>query len=208
MVARVRITTLLLLASLLPPCALAAPSDDGARFTRFAGFSLASDTSLDEVKRRLGPAPLVEYGESSAYRASLCYSTGTILVGFLSEELGGPNHTLLGFSLAPVRPERQGQCASLSAGQLPGDPVIGGLRLGMSRKEATAVLARPDPGIRSSVRRFYESREPLTGPERADYLFAHPRAQAPEQWNVTVSVFATFAQDRLVELEIWKVRTP
>ncbi len=207
MFAHVRIP-ILLLTSLLPLFALAASEDDGARFTHFAGFSLAAGTSLDEVKRRVGPAPLVEYGESSAYRASICYSTGTVLVGFMSEELGGPNHTLLGFSLTLPSPERQSHCASLPAGQLPGDPVIGGLHLGMSRKDAATVLARPDPGIRSSVRRFYESRETLTGGERADFLFAHPHAQAPDQWNVTVSVFATFAQDRLVELEIWKIRTP
>jgi len=197
----------------LPPllalCALAAHAvETGERFTRFAGFTLAGETTLADVVHRLGPAPLVEYGESGDYRASLCYRTSAGLLSFLSEQMGGSVHTLLGFSLAPATPERLRRCAPAPANTLPAEIAIGGLQLGMSRTQAAAVLGRPDPGIQSVVRRYYESQVPLSGAERADYLYAHPHAEAPQQWNVTISVFATFAQDRLTEFEIWKIRTP
>jgi len=65
----------------------------------------------------LAPADLVETGDAGGYEAKLCYLTGAERVRFLSGEMGGPNHQLLGFAVS--RADDSTQCTKLPAGRLP-----------------------------------------------------------------------------------------
>ncbi len=71
----------------------------GSQYTTIAGFQLGTVTLL-QIEGKFGPAKLIETGEPGEYKASICYQTNGALLTFLSGEMGGTEHQLLGFAVS------------------------------------------------------------------------------------------------------------
>ena len=122
--------------------------DDGARYTRFAGFQLGSGT-LADVEQQLGSANVVTSGDAGEYTASICYRTARGYVTFLSGEMGGGSD-LLGFTVS--RTAARPPCAKWPA-RMPAP------QLALPRASITTSLMR-GPRSSSRVPRARISRSP------------------------------------------------
>jgi hypothetical protein len=117
-----------------------AATDQGGRFTRFAGFELGRVT-LADVQETLGPSPLQEAGDAGGYEAWVCYSLPAGQVEFNSGEMGGDSHDLLGFTI--TRHGRNRHCPDWP-GTIPAPAMrLGDVSLGISAEEFEAALDAP-----------------------------------------------------------------
>jgi len=174
--------------SILAFAALAAPLPPGEQFTSPLGLPLL-ETTIAQVQARLGPAPITEQGHDqdvACYlwpdpRAVVTFSVGRegLDSGFTMRSVGG-------------RVRRSG-CVEVPRALI-GDLAltVGGLRLGMTREEFTALLGLPAGATGVTFSREEPSRRPdgSSDPENDVYT--------------TVRVEARFEKDRLVELEVSK----
>ena len=138
-------THLLLLFLLAAP--LPAPTAAGEAFVTYAGFTLGT-ASLADVQNRFGPSPLFHVGDAGDSEWSVCYASvpNNLTVRFLSGELGGPEHTLLGFQLLSVASKGGATCPpSTAPPQLAFPRDLAGAALGMSRSSFAALLNTPLP---------------------------------------------------------------
>jgi len=203
---RLSLTLVLAQLLLLPlvPSALAAASS-GVRFTTLAGFELDSGVPLSEVVKKLGPTPLQESGESGGYRARVCYRSADAVVSFLSDSLGGHYHELLGYAIAlPAQADANG-CGTARPPFVAQELAIGGLHLGMSRGEFSALLGQEVEWNGDSARRHFASRKALTPAQREAARADRPGEPVPEAWDITISILADFKGDALVSFEVWKI---
>lgn len=192
----------LALAALMAFAALAA-DDDGRRFTSFLGRRLNLGT-LDTVQARLGRTRLIESYDSGEYEARLCYLGADGIVSFLSGQAGGAQLGLLGFELKQGSTATAQGCRQLSHRYAEASKDLGGLRLGMSRAQFTALVGEPVAWDGDTGRRLYESDQRMTAEERSRYQDS-PELILRGTFAVTVTVTARFEQDRLVEVAVWKI---
>jgi len=172
---------LLLLAN---SAAQAAGELPGDHFTHFAGFDLGKGT-LSDVQARLGASPLRESGDAGEYEAWICYATPRGEVRFNSGEMGGGTD-LLGFTISKF------EAADCPLVKSPLPVEIGGLRLGMTRKEFQAATGTDVKWANDVGTAVFEYRETPAGRLAID---------------ASISVIGTFAGDRLVKLAVWKIET-
>ena len=199
------------LASMIALCCFALPSsaaDNGSQFTVWADVELGKLT-LAEMAERLGPAELVESGDAGEYEARICYRTPSGLVHFLSGEMGGSSHQLLGFAFS-------GDNAALRCGELPASyrPVsldLDGLRLGLTKAEFAHVAGTNVRWDANVGRVSIESRRPMTPSDLADFpkIIREDVAAGKVQnyFDVVVSITATFSDEQLSEFSVWKIET-
>lgn len=185
-----------------------AAQSNGWQFTSFAGFKLGNVT-LGQVADDLGPAKLVESGDAGGYQAEICYRTPAGVVSFLSGEMGGRGHRLLGFDIS--RDEATRPCAKFPAARAPRTLNLAGLRLGQSKAgfaHAVAANVRWEGNI---GRVDFESTRTMTPAEmRRIYKDVHEAmrtGQLQNYFDVVVSVEGTFSDDQLIEFRVWKVET-
>ncbi len=182
-------------------------AEDVSQFTKFAGFQLESKLPLSEVEKRIGKANLIETGEAGEYEAKICYTTPNGVVSFLSSEMGGPDHELLGFSIANRTQESESTCRKPNPDKIPSDLTIGGIRLGMTQQEFTATLGSKVQWKGNTGRYHIQITEPLSPEEleRVKKLWSgiveRPYA------DVLVSIIGTFENGALIEYQIWKIST-
>ena len=154
-----RILVLIALACLASP---AASQSDGSQFTIMADFELGKLT-LGQITKSLGPSKLVESGDAGEYEAKICYRAPTGLVHFLSGEMGGPNHKLLGFGVS-VDDETQA-CPVFPTDHVPKTLNLAGLRLGQSRAQFSRAVKQKIEWDGNIGRAFIESKRPMTPTE-------------------------------------------
>lgn len=183
-------------AGVLAAANAAGAPDAGARFTRFAGFALGTDT-LAGIRERLGPAPLVETGDAGDYAASLCYAIGTRVVTFVSTELGSASHRLLGVALGET-PAR-GPCGTWPARVAVPAPALGRLRLGMTRSQFAAAATAPVAWTGPQATLTFPL--PVSGPGGA-------AADPGDAAGVRLTLVADFNHGRLAELHAWRSAAP
>jgi len=199
------------LASMIALCCFALPSsaaDNGSQFSVWADVELGKLT-LAQVAERLGPAELIESGDAGGYEARICYRTPSGVVHFLSGEMGGSSHQLLGFAVS-------GDNAALRCGELPAiyRPVsldLGGLRLGLTKGEFAHVAGTNVRWDANVGRAAIESKRPMTPSDLADF----PKAvrediavgKVQNYFDVAVSITATFSGEQLSEFSVWKIET-
>ncbi|MCA3061709.1 MAG: hypothetical protein ING60_18045 [Rhodocyclaceae bacterium] len=180
----------------------------GAGFTTLAGFTLGN-WSLGQIEKVLGPAVLVESGDAGGYEAKLCYVSNVDRVKFLSGEMGGPNHQLLGFAVSRV--DDSTQCSKLTAGRLPNPLSLGGLKLGQSRAEFSRVLATKVTWDADVGRAVYESKRKMKPVDLktlpADVRKEIKAGRVQNYFDVVVGVTGKFSDGKLVEFRVWKVET-
>ncbi len=192
-------------------CVLAVQSfaqENGNQFTKFAGFEL-NTVNLNEVVEKYGPTELIETGSAGGYEARICYRLKEGVLHFLSEEMGGPNHELLGFGVSGHDPSAK--CASFPRELLDLELNIAGLRLGLTRTEfenlsLTSVNWKGDTGYT-----FFSSKKPMSEaeisklPQRVQKGIHSGKFQ--KHFDVSVSLIGHFEGDILKEFRVWKVVT-
>ncbi len=186
----------------------ASAQSDGSRFTVFAGFDLGKVT-LGQIAKALGAAKLVESGDAGEDEAKICYRAPTGLVYFLSGEMGGRNHQLLGFGISSNDATRP--CATFPINRAPKTLNLGGLRLGQTKVAFSRVVATNVQWEGNIGRAFIESKRPMTSAEMdrlpKDVKDATLAGQMQNYFDVVVSVVGTFSGDKLIEFQVWKVET-
>ncbi|MCQ4145982.1 hypothetical protein [Vogesella sp. AC12] len=184
-----------------------ATAQDGAKFTSFAGFDLGKAT-LAQVAKRLGPAKILEKGEAGEYEAKICYRMPGGTIYFLSGEMGGPDHDLLGLGIAGSSGSRS--CAEFRGSEVP-SLELGGLRLGLSKAEFSRVVGGKVEWDGDVGRVAFESRRPITPAEFSllpkGAKEAAESGQLQDYFDVVVSVVGTFVRGKLSAFQVWKVET-
>jgi len=189
----------------LTAAAAALPSqagEDGARFTTFLGARLNMGT-LDNVQARLGRTRLIELNDADDYEARICYLGSNGVVSFLS---GVPRLELSGFEIRQPDSAAAAGCRELHGRYAAQARQLGGLRLGMSRAEFTAVVGDPVRWDGDSAERVYESEQKMSPEDRVLFKDS-PELLARGTFNVLVTVTGTFADGQLVGFRVWKVVT-
>lgn len=180
----------------------------GEKFTSFAGFQLGA-VKLANIQDQLGATKVVETGDAGEYTASVCYAVPNGVVLFFAGELDGPEHNLGGFGFAKTTERKP--CKNWPATLTVPALDIGGLRLGLTLKEFTNIVGALVHMEGNKAYVSFEGRRSMTE-EETSHLPKEVQAMVKtgEQQNyfdVVVSVVATFAQGRLVGLEVWKTET-
>jgi hypothetical protein len=182
--------------------------ETGSQFTSFAGLELGTVT-LAQIQEKLGPAKLVETGDAAEYEASICYRTSGGLLIFLSGEMGGPEHQLLGFAVSSR--DRAKACPNLPAKNAPLRLQLAGLYLGMTKEEFKHVVATKVEWDGNIGRAFFQSKRLMTPTEFAklpkNVQQATLAGNQQNYFDVSVSVIGTFAGENLTEFRVWKVET-
>jgi hypothetical protein len=181
---------------------------DGAKFTTFAGFELGKVT-LGQVAEHIGPAKLLESGEAGEYEAKICYRTNAGLVYFLSGEMGGREHDLLGFAVS--RNDTTKPCSKFPANRAPKILTLAGLRLGLTKAEFSRTVATSVQWDGNVGRAFFESKRTMSTAEinnlPQDVRLATLAGKMQNYCDVLISVIGIFSGDKLIEFQVWKVET-
>jgi hypothetical protein len=182
----------------------------GDEFTQFAGFSLGA-TSLDDIQKRLGRAPLTQSVDGGGPLASICYTTETGRVVFMSAQADGKNRRLDGVALSTTK----GRFPCAPWPKNVAEPVLGlqGLRLGIDKTTFRDALG--SPSLWSDYKRKITARYDNWNPAPDTRLIqvssdtaAAPRPSTPSGgYSSSVSVSGSFQRDRLTDLEVWKIET-
>ena len=182
----------------------------GERYASFAGFRLNVGT-LADVRTALGSAKIIESGDAGEYKAQLCYRTARSTVTFLSGEMGGQTHHLLGFGVAETSSSDRVNCPTWPAARAAPPVRIGNLRIGMSRSEferRVGVKVQRDGPIEtaffSSTRKFTTA-DISAMPVEAQKAVAQGKSQG--YFDVQIAVEGVFSQDRLSAIQVWKEET-
>ena len=180
------------------------------RFTSFGGFHLGVGT-LTDVQSKLGPANKIESGEAGEYEVRVCYRTKSATVTYLSGEMGGPTHDLLGLSVGQTNTDDSVNCPPWPGAIPVPPPRLAGLYLGMSRRAFAQALGAKVQLDGKVSRAFFESKRKFTPaeyqamPKEVRELVA--KGQTQDYFDVVVTVEGYFANNRLVKFQVWKVET-
>lgn len=181
---------------------------DGTKFTTLAGFELGKVT-LGQITEYLGPAKLLESGDAGEYEAKICYRTNAGLVYFLSGEMGGPEHDLLGFAVS--RNDTTKPCPEFPANRVPKKLNLGGLRLGLTKAEFSRVVATNVQWEGNVGRVVFESKRTMIPSEieklPQDVKVATLAGKMQNYFDVVVSMIGIFSGDTLIEFRVWKIET-
>lgn len=162
----------------------------GSQFTSFADFHLGSIT-LAQVTKELGHASLSETGDAGEYTASVCYLTPTGAIYFLSGEMGGAEHDVIGVGISTLESSGTTSCARWPSSRRLPDMSIGGIRLGMSK----AAFARTAGGTVQ------------WDGDVGVVAFLSEKVVQHDHIDVSISLQATFDAGQLVGLRSWKVES-
>jgi hypothetical protein len=198
----------LILIALICLAPFARAQSDGSQFAVFAGFELGKVT-LGEIAKSLGRAKLVETGDAGGYEARICYRVPAGVINFLSGEMGGPDHHLLGFGVSGKDPTQP--CTQFPASRAPKTLNLAGLRLSMSKVEFARLVATKVQWEGNIGRAFLESKRPMTPTELNglpnDVKEATLSGKMQNYFDVVVSVVGTFSGNKLVAFTVWRVET-
>ena len=168
--------------------AVAVSSDrPGEAFTRPLGFQLGQ-VNLEQVRQRLGPAPLRHSGDAGESEYAVCYAAhkAVVQVSFKSGAMGGAERELLGFSMSAKCPSPE--CLALSAEKEATLAfVVGGLKLGITRaafRQAVGKVATKEAGHLVAEFEYTDS-----------------------SGNTLITMDGRFIEDKLIEISVWRVVT-
>ncbi|GAC1481745.1 MAG: hypothetical protein NVS1B4_26810 [Gemmatimonadaceae bacterium] len=155
-----------------------------------ARFPLDSDVTLGDVQRVLGKAPLRDPKHHDDV-SSVCYvgrdALGSFTLLFQSDQMGGPEHRLLGAEFSRGGVARHEQICSALAAHRQEVRTDNGLRLGMPVSEVLRIMGRP------------------TRHERSRYHFDHDAHRSTPDHDIMSTVEAETNAGRVTRLRVWYV---
>jgi hypothetical protein len=180
----------------------------GEKYTVFQGFELGKIT-LNDIQRDLGNTTLIKTGDAGEFMAFVCYRTSSGLIYFLSGELGGTEHGLLGFKFKKSASEHD--CAAWPHKLPVPKLVLNGLQLGMNKTIFSKTLATKVTWENNIATSTFESRRKMTTTE-IEKLNENDRqailaGKQQDYFDVLVSIVGTFKHGKLISLQVWKTET-
>jgi hypothetical protein len=184
--------------------------EDGSQFTNFAGFDLGTVT-LSEIEQKYGPSTLIESGDAGGYEAKICYRLDDGILYFLSGEMGGSNHKLLGFAVSVPRSSEPKKCAEFPVNKRPLKLNLAGLHLGMAKAEFENVFTTKVKWNGTTGTTFFKSKRAITQKE-IERLPKGVQERTKtgifqDYFDVLVSIVGYFEGNNLVEFRVWKIVT-
>jgi hypothetical protein len=179
-----RIILACLFATVLP--AFAGAPERAERFTHFSGFSLADLPSFQDIASKFGPSPIRQSGDASTSDSRVCFLTPDGKVAF--EFYRGEVDWGYAFHLSKTTDSACPKTRDASAH----DFNVEGVQLGMTKANYERVVGPPTKQTIGEVRHQFE--------------YSHRDANGDE-WDVTISLTASFAQGRLARFEVERVET-
>jgi hypothetical protein len=161
----------------------------GVKFTSILDVSLGVGITFQNVIDKLGPATMMETGDAGNYQASLCYKSKNGFVRFLSNEIGGADHEVMGFIISQTVANRT--CSPLPASYAGRDLNLGGLTLGM----------KSDDFIHA-VGGYVERRKNIFV-----RTFSHKVLVDDTDFDDVITVDGAFSGGHLTVLEVWRTET-
>lgn len=184
--------------------------NDGSQFTNFAGFDLGTVT-LSEIEQKYGPTTLIESGDAGEYEAKICYRLDDGILYFLSGEMGGSNHELLGFAISVPMSSEQKKCAEFPVKKISLKLNLAGLHLGMSKADFKKLFKRIVNWNGNTGTTFFESKRAITQKELErlpkDVQEGTKDRVFQNYFDVVVSIVGHFEGNKLVEFRVWKIET-
>lgn len=200
-----KILVLIFVAVAIP---MATFAGNGEEMTKILGVKLGNDTTLRDVEKRFGKGRVIETGEAGEYKATVCYYVPKCQtkVEFWSDELGGDNHDVIGFTLTRTKknvtscPVINASCEELH--------LANGLKLGMKKIDFTKMLGSGIESVEGFYQKGFESRKPLTEKERLKMSKTLSSAIASDLiWDIVVFVRGAFNRGGLDILQVSKTQT-
>ncbi|MBC7489026.1 MAG: hypothetical protein H7240_02460 [Glaciimonas sp.] len=187
---------------------VAVAQSDGSQFTSFASFQLGKVT-LAQVAKSIGHTKVIETGDAGEYVAKICYRTPNGIIYFLSGEMGGPDHELLGFGIG-INDNKQ-PCAKYLENLVPKTLNLAGVQLGQTKKEFARIVETSVRWEKNTGRAYIESKRPMSSVEinrfPEDVKQSILAGSAQNYFDVGISIIGTFTNNKLSKIEVWKVET-
>ena len=197
-----RVALVLLAAS----TALAQEPDSGERFDTLLGFEL-NEANLGLIEQMLGRARQFEVPEGH-HEFAICYQlrdTSTIVTFSSSDEFGGEDRELLGFSVDSTN-SNSSPCATSQVER--GEPNVGGIRLGMSQEEFRVIVGDPLRAVTPSSRdRIFLTERKLTAEDYSRMPAGARERLGRDTIDVTLGVAGFFENGVLVRFSVNRVET-
>jgi len=164
------------------------------------GFELEK-TTLFDIQKKLGEAPIRHAGDAAASSYEVCYQSPEhrATLSFLSGEMGGPDHTLLGFAVRSTEKKRR-DCGSLTADQTL--LKLGVLELGKNIDAVRRSLPQPVRTLPDGLEYHHITKLPFTPEERERMHIENP---GDAYWDVSVAIRVYEANGRITGYEVSKV---
>jgi hypothetical protein len=178
----------------------------GESFTRPLGFQLGS-MNLAAVRQRLGPATMRHTGDAGESEYSVCYEAprSGVHIVFMSGELGGSDHELLGFNMKAVGAVRSEHCLSLAPDvEKSLTFTIGRLQLGIAPEAFRRVVGKASAREEGVLVAEFDYQDPMPPSQARE---ARRLGRSSEPWNTLITLEAKFIKDKLAEISVWRVVT-
>ena len=195
------------LLALMCSYASAAPQD-AERFTHIAGFNLEELYSFDDLAGKFGKSKIDSSGDASNYEARVCYkaSDGKAIIIFFHGEVDW------GFTIRkPIKSDSQ--CPKSNA-LTPSKINVAGISLGMGKSEYIKLVGKPQSSNAEHIKHEFQYVHTLTDQElkemREKSLKNGYKENSPEEWrkwDVIISLDATFEENHLTAITIYRVET-
>jgi hypothetical protein len=179
-----RVILACLVAAISP--AFAAAPERAERFTHFVGFNLADTPSFQDIARKFGPSPIRRSGDASTSDSRVCYLTADGKGAF--EFYRGEVDWGYVFRLSKPTDSSCPKTKDASAHDLN----VEGVQLGMTKATYEHVVGAPTKQTVGDVRHHFE--------------YSH-RDASGDEWDVTISLTASFSEGRLARFEVDRVET-
>ncbi len=191
-----------LAATILLVLSISAVAHATEEYLTLLGFELEK-TDLFKIQNRLGKTPIKHTGDAAESYDGICYTSGenNATVYFESGEMGGPEHTLLGFTV-----KRTGETSQV-CGDLDGhhaDLKLGAIELGKNIDVVRRELPQPVKNMPGGVEYQQISRLPFTEEDRKSTQI---KDVGNAYWDVTVTIRVFEENGAVVGYEVSKVTT-
>jgi hypothetical protein len=207
MINKIRIIVFLLIAAVSIPTMVLAES--GKEMTELLGVKLGKAMTLSDVQKLLGSTRIIETGDAGEYRATVCYYIPrcSIKVAFWSDELGGYNHDVIGFTLTRTKTPEQ-SCRKLTNINCSALGLANGIHMGMHLNDYRGILGDGIEFVEGYYQKAFVSQRPMTEKERRR-ISKELSSQLPVDlfWDIVVFVRGAFGTERLDKLEVSRTET-
>ncbi|MDB5973414.1 MAG: hypothetical protein JWR07_174 [Nevskia sp.] len=197
----------ILLALSCPIPAKAAPAD-AERFTQIAGFKLVNLFSFDELAGKFGPSPVITSGDAATFDARVCYQTAdrTAAVDFFHGEVNW------GFKIH--KPRKTDTHCPVSKRLTLEDIAVAGITLGMGRADYRKLTGKSGGKAAHYIHHEFRYVHTLTDNE-LEALLQRSQSNEPiagsaeslRQWDVSITLDATFKQHHLTSFTVDRAET-
>ena len=183
----------IIISVMLIPTAMYA--ENGEDFTELLGIHLGRNTTLADVQNKLGKTRLIEIDTAGEKNAYICYYVPRcrLKVEFWSEDLGGPEHGLIGFTLTRSQ-HSPPMCSEMTRTDCSTLSISNKIRLGMSLDEYKNALGGNVVSRGGSYQKAFERHEALTEDERREI----PRADFRDTFICIRGAFQGNSLDEVV----------